>query len=87
MSGWVAGTPLSSGLGRFMLPCLNRRAVRRHHLRQALPRAARVGQDHGCCGAVVPAAAGRPAAAQRCDLPCCHHPLIHLHTHVSRVRG
>lgn len=21
MSGWVAGTPLSSGLGRFMLPC------------------------------------------------------------------
>ena len=26
MSGCVAGTPLSSGLGRFMLPCLNRRA-------------------------------------------------------------
>ena len=25
MSGCVAGTPLSSGLGRFMLPCLNRR--------------------------------------------------------------
>ena len=21
MSGWVAGTPLSSGVGRFMLPC------------------------------------------------------------------
>ena len=25
MSGCVAGTPLSSGRGRFMLPCLNRR--------------------------------------------------------------
>lgn len=24
MSGWVAGTPLSSGLGRFMLPCRTR---------------------------------------------------------------
>lgn len=24
MSGWVLGTPLSSGSGRFMLPCLTR---------------------------------------------------------------
>lgn len=26
MSGWVAGTPLSSGAGKFIDPCLNRRA-------------------------------------------------------------